>query len=141
MNVQDRSFYYRITAHDERHNLMVLMVWSDLPWHTRNRFDWYLRYRTALFQVQHPKWRVDANWGSKLRITKQEAEHKELISKIKGKKTWITRYQNRLKLAERNWCEIFPIQDHSGYKKLLANIHRAQLELTQLEQKLENHIA
>lgn len=135
MSVQDKSFYYRITAHDEQHNFLVLKVWSNLPWHTRNRFDWYFRYRTALFQVQNPKWRIDANWGSKLLITKEEAAHKDLLGKIIKNKSLITRYQNRLDNAVKNWSEIFPIHNNLSYKKLVSKIEWCHNELKNLQEK------
>lgn len=89
---------------------------------------WYFEYRYALLKIKYPRKGI-LNRSYSYEITPD----KELIllnHKIKAKKGKITEISNKIKLAEKNWNCLFPIQDDVLYIQ-------ANNKLTKLKEELE----
>jgi hypothetical protein len=107
--------------------------WDKLPWHVRNKWGWYFKYRAALAQVEYPKFHVDFTWGNYDKYTEEEKAEKELKDKIAGKRRMITKLNNAIIESQEEWNELFPIEEYPVYKKVLAKKKRYESELEELK--------
>ncbi len=107
------------------------MVWSDMTFEIRCKYTWYFKYRAALLQIKYPKYLVDTSWGN------VPAQGRSLIrivqAKLIRKKGTVTEYKNKLRKAEENWNQIFPITDDIRYQNTLVLIAKHEAELNQLD--------
>lgn len=121
-----------IKVYDRRGgNLLQLMRWDDMRFETRNKWDWYFRYRAALAQVQHPRAYVEFAWGhgEPTAHTKVQME----LNRISAKRRKITEYRNKLTKAEANWNSLFPIQEDQLYQRAVHKITCLERDLKQME--------
>lgn len=136
MHVQDQTFYFRIVGRDEKYNSQTLKVWEGFRFTTFNKYMWYFRYRAALFQILHPRWKIDTFWGGKP-IPRRGHNIKHLKGKIAARKAHLTKYKNILYNLKANWCEIFPIEENPRYINSINKINSSALELKRLENEYE----
>lgn len=124
--------YYSIRVYTRFGNgkLIEHLMWDRLPWETRIKFEWYFKYRAALLQVKYPKYYIDCSWGNEPAVGKSLEDIKK--NKIVSKKRTITKFKNKLKKAEDNWTDIFPISEYPLYIKSVAKIKRLESELIEL---------
>jgi hypothetical protein len=108
-----------------------VLSWK-LPWRLRLKYDWYFKYRAALMQVQNPKKIVTVTWGNYVDISDEEKEKVSLHNRIGAKKRKITEFQNKVKIVEKEWDELFPISDNVIYRKVIKKIDRKKEELKEL---------
>jgi hypothetical protein len=124
-------FYFKIEVLDEKRNKIEVLIWEDLVWDIRLKYDWYFKYRAALLQVKHPKYKVEVFHG------RQDAKGKTLSNilkdKIRSKKAKITEYNNKLNLAIKEWNSLFPIEDDADFQRAKSKIWRLENELIDLE--------
>lgn len=133
MAVTDYLHWVKIVVKDERFNDVETIVWKDLPWATRTKFNWYFKYRAALITVKNPRYKVEMFWGNYLAISKEAKEAKDRRNKIAGKKATITKWKNKVELYKNNYTEIFPIETDKRYLSATCRIAREEAELKQLE--------
>lgn len=102
-----------------------------MPFNIRNKYDWYFRYRAALFQVKHPKSLVEIASGihEKDERTKTLEQYK---FKIQGKRAAITKVKNAIEQTEQVWDQLFPLEEYEPYQKALAKLERLEAELKEL---------
>ena len=108
-----------------------VLSWK-LPWRLRLKYNWYFKYRAALMQVQNPKKIVTVTWGNYIEISDEEKERISLHNRVIAKKRKITEFQNKVKIVEKEWDELFPISDDVIYKKVIEKIDRKKEELKEL---------
>ncbi len=110
--------------------IIEYVLWDNLRFELSNKYRWYFKYRAALLQVKYPKCDVDYRWGH----SKPQGKILEyqLINRIKGKKATITKYENRLEMARKEWTGFFPIEDDLLYKRAVDKINRLKQELKEL---------
>ena len=131
--VVNSLFWYSITVKEKPGDYPVIehMMWTELPFNTRIKFDWYFRYRAALLQIKYPKFIVSQDWGSQPMNKQQEVQSNK--NKIRAKKGKITEMERKLELAKKTWTEIFPIEEDPLFLQAVAKIDRLKHELKQLE--------
>ena len=116
--------------------LVETLFWEGLPWHTRNRFTWYFKYRTALLQVKYPHYHVEMYWGN------EDAEGKSLAhilkDRIAGKKRMITKITNNMELAKKHWDSLFPIEEDRLWILSANKLAKYKKELKEVEEQLSN---
>ena len=141
----DYLFYFKIVVKDEKHRQIKAIVWKDLPFHIRTKYNWYFEYRAALLKVQNPKYNISTSFG------KYEPETASGIEKVLKKKTnlltarkrKITQTRNKIAQAKENWNEIFEIESSPLYLKACNKLNRLVKERDELEteiQKLKNNL-
>jgi hypothetical protein len=121
-----QNFYFVIKVLDKKREQIIFKKWDKMTFELRMRWDWYFKYRAALFQVQNPRCEVLIYWGN---IPNEKTDYEILKNKIKAKKAKITEYNNKLKKSEEHWNMIFPIQEDELYKKAVEKIKRLEFEL------------
>lgn len=126
-----QSNWVVIKVYDFDRKLVEFIKWENLPWHTRNNFDWFFKYKAALCQIKYPKYRVELNWGRQEPVG--ALKDIMLRNKIIAKKRKITEVKNKIKLAEDTWCKLFPIHEDIMYKKAMKKLEQLKIELTELE--------
>ena len=65
--VASRAFWVTIKVYGGKYptdQILEIYSWKG-PWHVRKKWNWYFKYRAALFQVQNPKNLVEFFCGSK----------------------------------------------------------------------------
>ena len=118
----------------------VILAYTLLPFRTYMKFRWYFRYRAALIQVQHPKQYVEIV-EIQVRINPKDKEKISLKNKIISAKAQITKIDNAIKLAEKNYKPNLlepTLQDTVAYKKAMDKRDQTLLKLKQLEIQLLN---
>jgi hypothetical protein len=123
----DVVHYYNIKVVDDKRTIVESKCWKGLRWELRIKYDWYFKYRAALFQVKYPRYDVNCFWGH------EPAEGKTLKqilqSKISAKKRKITEYKNKLEAGKKEWNSLFSIEDDPDYKRVVDKINKLELEL------------
>lgn len=128
--VNDVSHYFNIKVYAnsvQSGEVIHFVSWSGLRWELRLKYDWYFKYRAALFQVKYPKYKVETYWGNEPATAKTLEQIKQ--AKIVAKKRKITEYKNKLKAAEENWSTLFPIENDIQYQRAVEKIKRLEDEL------------
>ena len=133
LNAADEVVHYFQIQVKLRHGTpgVEYLVWSNLRWELRCKYDWYFKYRAALLQVKYPKHTVVTSWGH------VPAVGKTLVQIVKGKvsskKGKLTGFYNKLNKYKATWSSMFPIEDDLPYIKALEKIKRTEFELLELE--------
>ena len=102
----------------------------------RVKYDWYFKYRAALYQVQNPKARVEVLWGSEPATGK--TLFTILINKSIVKRAKITGLKDKINRAVTGWNELFPIEDEPRYQAALLKLAKLELELFELQAEIES---
>jgi hypothetical protein len=137
---RDKSeIYVSVTIrHGKYTALAETTYYRELPMWLYLKYSWFFRYREALIRVKNPKGytkliikRYQKNMPD--RIYKQQ-----LKNKITGKKRKITELKNKPDAARKSWDELWPIEDHPLYEKVIQKIKRKENELKELQNIYEN---
>ncbi len=100
--------------------------WDNLRFDLRLKYDWYFKYRAALAQVKNPKLYVEFRWGSE--PAQGKTLEQLLQNKLRAKKGQVTKFQNILSKAVKEWNSLFPIEDDPIYQKCLQKLNRLKNE-------------
>jgi hypothetical protein len=130
----DEVHWFTIKVLNHKREVIEYYLWDNLRFKLRIKYDWYFKYRAALLQVKHPRFKVETYWGNEPAIGKTLLQFKK--DKIKSKKSKITEYKNKLNLAKQNWISLFPIEDDPFYQKAELKINRLENELKILQNEL-----
>lgn len=107
--------------------------WEDLTLQLLVRYDWYFKYRAALYQVKYPKAFVEYS------RFKHEAKGNQLQIALRNrwiaKKRKVTEWTNRIARAEAEYNELFPIEEHKVYIKAVAKLAKLKLEFIEMNEK------
>lgn len=139
------SHWVKIVAFDPlRRDERIVLRWGNMAFHQRTKWDWYFKYRSALMQVQHPRWEVEYTWGSEDATGKTyEQIRAQMIAIHRGK---ITRWENKAKALksiiermENDHSELWPITENPDYQILMNQmgvivdkLHQLKITLTTL---------
>lgn len=104
--------------------------WEGYKFSQFIKWKWYFEYRVALLRVKYPKNHIDARQFDEPLTPKAEAEI--LKSKISAQKGQVTKIKNAIERAERNWDQLFPIEDDQYYQKAQEKLYKAEIELKEL---------
>lgn len=133
-NTYSKLFWYKISV-KPRQGLdpIKTLIWSDLPFELRTKYEWYFRYRAALLQVQYPKMHVQIDFGSSEGSAVQKANSmKNLIVKRKAQ---VTEWTSKIEKAKKHWNSLFPIEEDIYYKRAIAKLEKVEFELKELEEQ------
>lgn len=118
---------------------LATLLWTDMRFELRMKYNWYFKYRAALLQVAYPKAHVQfLEW--KEVPSHQTAEH-IWENKLRAKRAKVTKWKNALDLQVKHWRDLFPIEDYEPYQKALEKYNKAVFELRALEQEAQNHLS
>ncbi len=117
-------------------NVVNFLEWTDVDINRFVRWKWYFRYRAALLQTQHPKMYVEID-HTPIKTKSQKDLVDTLKRRVSARKSQISKWENLMKKAEKNWNQLFPIHEDPNYKKAIAKIEYNQGELNQVLKELE----
>jgi len=137
--IDNQRWFAKISIGKHIGDLKCIYYNEGFTYQQFSKWRWYFEYRAALFKVHNPKMRVEFIWNSYPYVAKDIAQRNDLKNKIKGKKATITKYENLLQAAIKNWNSIFPIEQDEIYKKALEKINKNKFELNQLEAKFNSY--
>lgn len=104
--------------------VLTFLKWEDLPFHVYSKYIWYFRYRHALVRVAHPRAQISFNCIKEDidHRTLKEKRYKRLKSSWASAKGQVTKFQSQLDEAKNNWTEVFPIEDHPHWGKIIEKL-------------------
>lgn len=124
---------YYIKVYDGKYpssSTLLLIKWENLSFELFCKYKWFFEYKYALLRIKYPKHLIEKN---QFKIDLNAEEKKDLLkNRIIGKKRTITKYKNKLSLAEKHWNQLFPISEDDMYKKAVIKIERLESELQNL---------
>lgn len=125
-------------AKGRAYGITEYIVYENMTFQVRSKWNWYFKYRAALLQVKNPRCLVEISEGRKNPNAKTIVDF--LRDKIIGKKRTITKFKNRLIEYEKTWDSLFPIEDDDSYDLAKAKIRRLENELVELEKQMSQQL-
>lgn len=137
-NVGDYRYYAKVTAGKVNKGENLIYINRGFTFQQFCKWRWYFEYRAALYKVQNPLLSVDFQFGNYPFVPTEEEVRTRLKNKIIGLKRTITKYENKLLMAKKEWglksgMFVFPIEDDEMYIRAVAKIERLKGELLSLE--------
>lgn len=139
--VANRTFWVTIKVYGGKYptdQILEIYSWKG-PWHVRKKWNWYFKYRAALFQVQNPKNLVEFFCGSEEPDLRTRRDFIKL--KIVTTKRMLTKLTNELE-KHKEWLlsyNIFGLEGDDGrIIKAERKIEKYRTELEILEDELNN---
>lgn len=127
-----KLYWYKISVKPKQSlDPIKVLIWKDMRFDIRTKYDWYFKYRASLLQVQHPKMFIQVDFGSDEASTKTRTY--TLKNLIINRKAQVTKWQNNIEQFKRNWNSLFPLNEDQSYKAALAKLEQKQFELKELE--------
>lgn len=132
MSTYTKLFWFRIEIQSGKIGVdkPTVMLWQNLPWAVRIKWDWYFKYRAALAQVQHPRANVIVTWGNS--EPDQRSVEKIRRDEISRQQAKVTKIKNLMFKARAEWNDLMPIEDHPNYIKAKAKLEYEQARLDEL---------
>jgi hypothetical protein len=140
-NSKETRIYAKILFGESGKSALAKCVYfrNDMTVDFFQRWKWYFKYRAALLRVKNPKAYIDYVHGPYEYILPENQYKKKLENNIKAAKSKLTEYSNKIARAKANWSEIFPIEDHPGWKKTKEKKEYYELRLQILKQEYETN--
>lgn len=131
--------WVRITVYQphNRSEIINTILWTNMMFEHRCKWDWYFKYRAALEQIKYPRAKVEFCWGNK------PAEGKSLLQikmdRFASRKREITKISNAITKHEQHMSRllIWEKDNDVQYQKALSKLERVKNEYHQLEEELK----
>lgn len=125
----DVVHYYKIEVFERKPRRRIeVKVFDDMLWDVRLKWDWYFKYRAALYQVQNPKAVIEVSWGNYPASSKKSIEQ-ITKNKLIAKKRKLSTYINKLDAYKSSWNSLFEIDQDPIYNLALKKIEKIKNEL------------
>lgn len=102
------------------------------------RWKWFFEYRAALLKMKNPRAIVTYEQGAYDYVLPEDELRTKLENKIRAAKGKITEFESKLKFAQENWNELFPIQHHPDWTKIVQKREAYLLQLNLLTTEYES---
>lgn len=135
-------FWYKVVLYKDKYpnsGAKEILIWDNLSFEVRNKWQWYFEYRAALLKVNNPRSLVENIWG------KSDIDESTPISlkinsvkkRITVVKQLLTKHKNLLsKYKETESGKLFPDINSARFKSSLQKIKNEETELIILEKEL-----
>lgn len=99
------------------------------------RWKWYFEYRAALLRVKYPKAFIQLSHGPYMYQYPEDLYKVKVRNRYRSDKTQLTKLNNMIVAVQKNWNELFPIEENPNYTKLMDkyNYYKKQVEISQAE--------
>ena len=101
------------------------------------RWQWFFDYRAALVKVKNPRKTVYCEKGTYQYVLPENDYREKLRSLEIKRKAQLTQFNNKLKALKANWKELFPLEDHPEYKRILEKQNKLQQDYDIIQLKKE----
>ena len=104
---------------------------SDMTIEFYYRWKWYFEYRAALLRVKYPKSFISLTQGAYDYVLPEDELRTKLENKIRAAKSMITQIDRKVQNLIDNWSELFPIEHHPDWTRIVQkkDYYRLQLNL------------
>jgi len=135
------SFRYGVAIY--RHRLshyggdaFCVMKWDGLSFAQANKYDWYFRYRAALFQIETPQQFIEIRKWNYPHVDPVKVQLLRLQNKLIAAKGAVTKIEGQLTLARNNWNALFPIEEEPLWGKAQEKLERKRKEVREIEEEI-----
>lgn len=144
-NYLDVTHYFVIKVFDKmgpKGQLIEFKKWDQLSFQIRLKYDWYFKYRAALYQVQYPRFVVETFIGNEpakgrdLERIRKKKQTSNKIATTKAKNN-LASYTNEFEKYQKSYSKIFPIEEEIEYKDFVKNINLMQNKIKKLEEEFK----
>lgn len=144
MNNQiEKRFYVKIRLNKkERWSASAKVVYyrNGLKFDLFYKWKWYFEYRAALLKVKYPRGLVELSMGAYDYELPSDTYKEKLSNMIRAAKRNCTILDKKIDRAKKHWNQLFPIEQHPDYTKVVQKQKRYQEKLIQLEREMEEFI-
>ena len=140
-HVSYRLFGCHIMLHNQSFHgsdAQLIRTFDGLKFEIFNKYKWYFRYLTALYQTKHPKRLVELREFSYQFVPTLDQERKRIKDLISGNKRTLTMQLEKLEKLKSTWTHIFPIEDDDRWKFAIQKMERLKDKISSLEFKLKS---
>lgn len=112
--------------------------WRDLSLAQLTKWRWYFQYRAALLRVKYPRFHHELN---EFRYQAEGPKLEQILrQRVATKKRMLSQFRNKIASARSEWPEMFPIEDHPHYARIIEKERQYEEELLEAQIELENHL-
>lgn len=130
------SHFYKIVLRKKQgDDALQVLLWTDLRFELRTKWDWYFKYRAALLRVQHPRFYIEETYGHQ--VATKRTESQVLESRLRAKKAKITEITNKIQKYKDQYSELFPITEDYAYQIAIERLSRLKSELWKMQTELD----
>ena len=103
-----------------------------------NRYKWFFEYRAALLKVKNPKAFVLLEHGPYDYELPEDVYKEKIKSRYLSDKRQLTKFNNKLEDIKNRWNELFPIEDHPDWIKVMEKCKYYQKRYEQSKEEYES---
>lgn len=96
-----------------------------------HRWKWYFEYRAALLRVAHPRAFIELASGPYDYVLPDDAYRTKVKNQYLSDKRQLTKLKNQLAVIEQNWNELFPIDEHPHWQRVMTKYQQYTARLQQ----------
>lgn len=113
----------------------VLYFRNDIKMDFFLKWEWFFRYRAALYQVQNPKKYVMYESGSYDYALPDSKLYDKVKNSYFGAKRTLSKIKNQLDEIRKKYTEMFPIEEHPAWAKNMKKLkyYEDQVEYWRVE--------
>lgn len=137
--IEKRFYFYFESYNQNWGDRQKHTMWSGFTFEQFMKWKWYFEYRSALYKVQNPHRHVVNNHGSVDYELPEQAYIKKLRNRVKTARKMLTQFQNKINQAKKGWTEIFPIEEHPMYSKILDKLKSYQTDYDNYKNELSKY--
>jgi len=125
------NVYLRVQTRQGNGENIAFHKWEGLTGDQLVRWSWYFKYRQALYRVKYP--RSYSTISEFKYVPSGPVLCKKLYNQWLGKKRKVSEWKNKVKKAEEQYDQLFPIETHPVYAKALLKLERLKQEFEEID--------
>lgn len=118
----------------------LLYLRRDLPANVYFKWEWFFRYRAALYQIETPKIPIGFKCAPYTIGRTREEVLKIKHNRMIADKRMITKLDNELKNVIENWSELWPIDQHPKWGKTIEKIEKYRSDYVKSKSDYEEYL-
>ena len=137
MSTYSKHFHYVIIIYAGKYPtgpILEKIEYKDMTWDIRMKYSWYLRYRSALAQVQHPRSYIESrSFSSEIKGKDELVMLRKAESTARGQ---VTKIINQMRKAKKHWNMLWPIEEDPLYLKAWEKLRNKRSNYLTAKEKL-----
>lgn len=141
-NVEETRYSIRLVSYSKHYGCgqYCEREWLDLRLLQITGRWWYFRRVAAKMQLDEPKKIFEFVISRTVSKANQKAYmEKKRLDKFRAAKAKLTKIQNRIQIAEKEWDFLFPITDDPLYQKAKVSLFAQRALVAQMEEELKSN--
>ena len=134
----EKRFFAKIRlSKDYKALAKTVYLRKDLTFELFRKYKWFFLYREALLRIKYPRYFIELTLGNYDYELPEVIYKKKLRNKLISKKRNVTKFSNQIAIARASWNELFPIESHPKWSKVLEKLKRYQKELIEAQNEYD----